>query len=178
MWLSTTHCKPDLSFSKLTPPLFPSSRFSRTWLPSNAKQLNFAMVPHRATYEYMWSTHMCVHKVFPHPRSRCLPPMVSWRCSKGRCSAPLRKSSRSRPGHLGHGRKRLPPLRAHINPWPAPHLMVPDHRCNQLQQWAPQRGLDKVRSGPQLNAHLSFAICTVRPPPSRPHRAGHFPCPV
>ena len=44
MWLSTTHCTPDLLSNKLTPPLFLSSRFSRTWLPSNAKQLNFAMV--------------------------------------------------------------------------------------------------------------------------------------
>ena len=88
MWLSTTHCKPNLSFSKLTPPPFLSSRFSRTWLPSNAKQLKFAMVPHRATCAYMWSTHMYVHKVFPHPRSRCLAAMVSWRCTKARCSAP------------------------------------------------------------------------------------------
>ena len=62
LWVSTV--------SKLTPPLFLSSRFSRTWLPSNAKQLNFAMAPHRATYAYMWSIHMCIHKIFPHPRSR------------------------------------------------------------------------------------------------------------
>ena len=93
VWLSTTHCKPDLSFGKLTHPLFLSSRFSRTWLPSNAKKLHFAMVPHCATYAYMWSSHICVHKVFPHPRSRCLAPKLNWRCSKASCSAPLRKSS-------------------------------------------------------------------------------------
>ena len=70
VWLSTTHCKPDLSFSKLTPPIFLSIRFSRTWLPSNAKQPNFAMVPHRATYAYTLGARL-KPKVVPAKLFQC-----------------------------------------------------------------------------------------------------------
>ena len=79
--------------TSLPPRIFLSSRFSRTWLPSNAKQLNLAMLPHCATYAYMCSIHLWVHKVFPQPRSRCLAPMVSCFCNRAHCSRPLKKSS-------------------------------------------------------------------------------------
>ena len=115
VWLSTTHYKPDLSFNKLSPPLFPSSRFSRTWLPSNAKQLNLAMVP------IVQHTHTCGQSTCastrssPNPSQGALPP---W-------------SVASATGHVALVRSETHPSRPHA-PWqqrpptiPCTHLPMP-----------------------------------------------------
>ena len=80
-----------------------------------------------------------IHVVNPHVRSQGFPPsQVKVPCPHGQLAlqqGTLLSTTQNvvLSGHLGYGRKLLPPLRAHINSWPAPHLMVADHRCNQLQ---------------------------------------------
>ena len=92
-----------------------------------------------------------IHVVNPHVRPQGLPPsQVTVPCPHGHLAlqqGTLFCTTKKvvLPGHLGPGSKRLPQLRAQINPWPAPPLTVPDHRCSQLQQWPIEEYLGRVR---------------------------------
>ena len=160
VWLSTTHCKPDLSLSKL-PPTIPKQPLQSHMAALQCKVTKLCNGPPPCKIR--------IHVVNSHVRPKGVPPsQVNVPCPHGQLALQQGTSFCTTQkvlllGHLGHRSKCLPPLRAHINPWPAPHWMVPDHRCNQRQPWAPKPGLDKVRTSPPLNAHLSFGICLVRP---------------